>query len=636
VLGRGLIALVACVAALAAGAATMARAAEYDLVPIEAKAADGTALRGHAYLPKQAPRPLATVLSYSPYFYGAGAENRGTDQLADDPEVSFLLDAGFAYAAVNMRGTGHSEGCMGFGDPTDVSDAATVVQTIASQPWSNGNVGMYGHSFPAWSQMMAMAGHPPALKAIVPTSGAFDLWSLLMRRGAPLNAEGSTAFGPIFTSATGHPPPYTINQGCPSFIDEYQAFSGNSTTGDRTDFYKARDLRDRVTGSPVAMMGSLGIISGLNDGHTLQFEGMWDRLRHDRTHFVLGQWSHEIPTDHKSDWHSQVIGWFDHWLRGGPDTVGPGVEYQDDDDRWHKSDRWPPRSQPTVVKLSGDQVVPAGDKTDPVNATFQSADNDPGLRTDQPDDKTRVYDSTCGPHQALFVSRPLAQTVLLAGNIDVDLDLTSTLPGGNLSIFFWRTKADGSCPDQTASWWARALMDLRHWDTPGQSKDFPVGNPTRVRLRSHPFAAVVHKGERMVIAVGGGSSELEPDPRHPALTITRGAFTLPVVTGDTGEAIPAAPPPAAATGDLKFVAPSRACHSRRALTIRLPRGMTRARVHTSAGRARILRGRHRLRARIDLRGVKRRVVRVRIVGVTRSGRRISRTRHYRTCTRRPR
>src|SRR3954466_5022947 len=248
---RGLIALLSCVVLL--GATTSARAAEYDLVPIEAKAADGIVLRGHAYLPKKAPRPLATVLSYSPYFYGAGAENHGTDELADDSEVSFLLDAGCAYAAVNMRGTGHSEGCMGFGDPTDVSDAATTIQTIASQPWSNGNVGMYGHSFPAWSQMMAMAGKPPALKAIVPTSGAFDLWSLLMRRGAPLNAEGSTAFGPIFTAATGHPLPDAINQACPSFADMYRAFSENSTTGDRTDFYKARDLRHRVTHRPAPM-----------------------------------------------------------------------------------------------------------------------------------------------------------------------------------------------------------------------------------------------------------------------------------------------------------------------------------------------------------------------------------------------
>src|SRR6185503_4496171 len=153
--------------------------------------------------------------------------------------------------------------------------------------------------------------------------------------------------------------------------------------------------------------------------------------------------------------------------------------------------------------------------------------------------------------------------------------------------------------------WARALMDLRHWATPGQSKDFPVGTPTRVQLRTHPFSAVVHKGERIVIAVGGGSSELEADPRHPAITITRGAFTLPVVTGETGEAVPGAPPPAAPTGQLKFATPrrARACHSRRALTIHLPRVVARARVTVSAGRVRMLRGRRGLRARLDLRGV---------------------------------
>ena len=54
--------------------------------------------------------------------------------------------------------------------------------------------------------------------------------SLLMRRGAPLNAEGSTAFGPIFTAVTGHPPPDTINQACPDFAEHYRSFSENSTT----------------------------------------------------------------------------------------------------------------------------------------------------------------------------------------------------------------------------------------------------------------------------------------------------------------------------------------------------------------------------------------------------------------------
>jgi putative CocE/NonD family hydrolase len=639
--GRLTTAALLAAACLGAGASAAA-AAEVETIPFETRASDGVALRGHVALPKNAPGPYATVLGFSPYFYGSGAENEGTDEQADNDEVAFLLDAGFAYAAVNLRGTGHSEGCMHFGDETDQTDGAAVVTALAAQPWSNGSVGMYGHSFPAWSQMMTMAAHPPALKAIVPTSGAFDPWTLLMRRGAPIQAEGSTAFGPIFTAVTGHPPPDAINQACPDFAEHYRAFSENSTTGDRTDWYKARDLRDKVIDSPVAMMTSIGIVSGINDGHTLQLEGMWDRLRPDRTRFVLGQWSHEIPTSHKPDWRGQVIAWFDHYLRGGPDTVPGGVvEYQDDAFDWHTTNHWPPPARLQTLHLSGDGVVPDGEKVEKVDATFQSADNDPGLKTAPPDEQTRLYNSTCGPHQALFATRPLAEDALLAGNFDLDLELTSTLPGGNLSVFLWRTAGDGTCPDQSATWFGRALMDLRHWDTPGASKDFPIAEPTHVRFRSHPFAARLRKGERIVVAIGGGSSEIEPDPRHPEITVTRGTLTLPVPTeGAAGPGGPPSPPAGGAQQPpLQFVPPAsrkRRCASRRRFTIHLRRSLVRARVTVAGRRVRVVRRRGRLQARVDLRGMPRRTAVVRIRGVTRAGRRIATTRRYRPCANRRR
>jgi hypothetical protein len=74
-------------------------------------------------------------------------------------------------------------------------------------------------------------------------------------------------------------------------------------------------------------------------------------------------------------------------------------------------------------------------------------------------------------------------------------------------------------------------MDLRHWETAGQSRDFPVGTPTRVRFESHPMAANLKRGERIVVAIGGGASELEPDARHPLLTVSGGSIRLPVVGG---------------------------------------------------------------------------------------------------------
>jgi uncharacterized protein len=636
------------VALCLAAAAAPAPAAEFETLPFEATAEDGTVLRGHVFLPKQAPRPLATILQHSPYFGQPDAafgnpQGVPTEEWGASSEAEPFLDAGYALAAVNMRGTGRSDGCMRFGDEVDERDAATVVQGIAAQPWSNGRVGMYGHSFPAWTQLMAAAAHAPALRAIVPTSGVTDLWSLLTRRGAPLTGGLGTGFAPAFTLLTGHQPPEAFGQLCPELLEHYRGNAEAHVNGDRNAFFEARDLRKRLAGTHVAIMTSIGIISGINDGHILQLDDVWGTLRPDRTRFVLGQWSHETPADYNPGWEQKVMAWYDHHLRDGPQTVPGGVvEYQDDSDAWHTSDRWPPPRRIQTLHLSGDEVVPEGENVEEVDASFQSADNDPGLKTDQPDEKVRLYNSTCGPHQVLFTSRPLAEDALIAGNFEVELDLSSTLPGGNLSLFLWRTAGDGSCPDQTATWFGRALMDLRHWETPGRSRDFPVMTPTRVSFRSHPLAAAVRKGERIVVAIGGGSSELEPDERHPRITVMGGSLRLPVPTdpadapGGGADAPPSGGPPLRFEPPPPGSAAGRRCASRRHFTIRLRRSLRRARVTLDGRRVPVFRRRGRLRARIDLRGMPRKTAVVRIRGVTRSGRRVVATRRYRPCATRRR
>ena len=79
---------------------------------------------------------------------------------------------------------------------------------------------------------------------------------------------------------------------------------------------------------------------------------------------------------------------------------------------------------------------------------------------------------------------------------------------------------------------------------------------------------------------------------------------------------------------------ARACRSRRNFLIRLPRGTRHARVTYAGRRAKIIRGR-RLRARIDLRGLPKGKVRVKVYGRHRSGRAVRQTRVYRLCAKRP-
>jgi hypothetical protein len=79
----------------------------------------------------------------------------------------------------------------------------------------------------------------------------------------------------------------------------------------------------------------------------------------------------------------------------------------------------------------------------------------------------------------------------------------------------------------------------------------------------------------------------------------------------------------------------RSCRSRRSFSIRLrePRRgrLAEARVYVNGKRVRLVRGR-RLRARVNLRGLPKGRYTVRVVAVTSTGQRVTRTRRYRTCT----
>jgi hypothetical protein len=100
---------------------------------------------------------------------------------------------------------------------------------------------------------------------------------------------------------------------------------------------------------------------------------------------------------------------------------------------------------------------------------------------------------------------------------------------------------------------------------------------------------------------------------------------------------PAAPVTTTSTASALGLPSARACVSRRTLTIHLaaPRGqrLRSARVYLNGHRVRVV-GRQRLRAAIDLRGLKRGTFTVRIVARTTRGRIVTAHRSYRTCAKR--
>src|SRR5688500_208957 len=101
-----------------------------------------------------APGPFPVILESSPY-HGTLADRDGTRILPGPKDATgkplgltgYFAPRGYAVVMMDLRGTGRSQGCLDHLGPKDARDLKQIVEWAASQPWSNGKVGMTGHSY---------------------------------------------------------------------------------------------------------------------------------------------------------------------------------------------------------------------------------------------------------------------------------------------------------------------------------------------------------------------------------------------------------------------------------------------------------------------------------------------------------
>ena len=120
---------------------------------------DGVRLNGTLYKPKD-DVPVPTIFTLTPYtadnYHGRGI---------------YFAQNGFAFAAVDSRGRGNSEGVF---EPfaNEARDGHDVVEWLAKQPWCDGQVAMWGGSYAGYDQWLTLREAPPHLKTIVPAASA--------------------------------------------------------------------------------------------------------------------------------------------------------------------------------------------------------------------------------------------------------------------------------------------------------------------------------------------------------------------------------------------------------------------------------------------------------------------------------
>ena len=88
---------------------------------------------------------------------------KGTNEIGSPPVIT---DRGYVQIVVTARGVGRSEGeLMRWHAETEVQDHAACIAWAAEQPWSTGDVCLFGTSYYGMNQPNVASLRPPALKA---------------------------------------------------------------------------------------------------------------------------------------------------------------------------------------------------------------------------------------------------------------------------------------------------------------------------------------------------------------------------------------------------------------------------------------------------------------------------------------
>lgn len=134
--------------------------------------------------------PFPTLLTYDPYYAGTSFKASLVGAWG------FMVEHGYAVIGVNIPGTGCSPGKF---MPPDAEtwgrQGAEVVEWVARQPWSDGNVGMGGASFPGLSQLGVAGFNPPHLRAIAPWDATADWYRDVFYPGGIRNIVWPKQFG---------------------------------------------------------------------------------------------------------------------------------------------------------------------------------------------------------------------------------------------------------------------------------------------------------------------------------------------------------------------------------------------------------------------------------------------------------
>ena len=330
---------------------------------------DGRRLAARIWLPIPT-SPSPAILEYLPYRKRDGTAPR------DETTHRFFAAAGYACVRVDIAGTGDSDGM--FDDEyseQELSDGEEVLAWIAEQDWCDGNIGMIGISWGGFNGLQLAFRQPKSLKAVVSVASVVDryFYDIHYMDGCLLsdNINWSTQ---IFAYQTRPPDPALREDWRERWLERLENTPFSAVDWQRhpnhDDFWKHGSVIEDWSAIQIPVLAMTGWADAYINAPTALVANLTSPSK-----AMMGPWEHRLAHISKlapADFHSEVLRWFDRWLKGTrndaeklPDYrvfiqehFNPTKENKPPLGRWAAEAKWPsPNITPHLMYPCGGKLL---------------------------------------------------------------------------------------------------------------------------------------------------------------------------------------------------------------------------------------------------------------------------------------
>ena len=306
---------------------------------------------------------------------------------------------GYVYVFQDVRGRHESDGRWEpFRD--DIEDGYDTIEWAASQPWSNGKVGMEGGSYLGSVQWRAAQAQPPHLVTIFPRVASTSIYHDWITVNGGWRLAFNFGWGPVRQESrimqnTG---PHSMSSGpegisYASVVQHLPLNAMQGLVGRNAQFYEdwlahpdydeywqkvsVEEHFDKIT-VPVHTMGGFFDIfaQGTLRGYEGVSKGGATEQARTGSHMVIGPWEHGVSqVVGDMDWgeaavvdtNALALRWFDYWLKdidNGLDREPPVKVFVMGRNEWRYENEYPParaESRPLYLHSEGEANGSHGD-----------------------------------------------------------------------------------------------------------------------------------------------------------------------------------------------------------------------------------------------------------------------------------